>query len=160
VVTEVVNLINSNFFIVAIGLIGLFVEALVVSLTGIPYSGTETWEDARTCMILSSLIIAIIIITIILTMIRRRRLERRLPRVPYTLATVIGYIYAARMLESFAGLSVLPTKERNCKIVEIGRGREYGFGWTVGNDEARRVGVDEEELEADYKRQQAIDSKW
>ncbi|KAF8537957.1 hypothetical protein BDD12DRAFT_929759 [Trichophaea hybrida] len=151
-VTEVSSLIRGNFFLALIGTVGLLIEVLIVTLTGVPYSGTQIWKDAQICMRLSSAIISITIITTIVILLRRKRVERRLPRVPYTLATVIGYIYAARMLDSFVGLSTLDSRTRNRHMMEIGRGKEYGFGWTVGSDGIKRVGVDEEELQGDYKR--------
>jgi len=72
--------------------------------------------------------------------------ERTLPRVPYTLATQMAYLYASRMGVDFVGLSVLSGKERRMRLQRVGRGRRYGFGWTVGEDERWRVGVDKEEL--------------
>jgi len=151
-VTEVSSLIQGNFFISFVGTVGLLIEVLIVTLTGVPYSGSQIWKDAKICMRLSSTIICITIITIAVILLRRKRVERRLPRVPYSLATVIGYIYAARMLDSLIGLSILESKARNRRIMEIGRGKKYGFGWTVGSDGAERVGVDEEELQGNYKR--------
>ena len=78
-------------------------------------------------------------------LLRRRRLARRVPRAPYTLAVIA----AARMLDAFAGLSVLPPRVRDRRIAAATRGRSYGLGWTCGTDGVHRVGVDEEELDGD-----------
>ena len=65
----------------------------------------------------------------------------------YTLAVIAAYLYAARMLDAFAGLSVLLPRVRNHRIAEATRGCTYGLGWTCGATGVRRVGIDEEALD-------------
>ncbi|KAF8243693.1 hypothetical protein K440DRAFT_36961 [Wilcoxina mikolae CBS 423.85] len=144
--TEVRNLLHGNFYIVLIGVLTVLIEVLIITLTGVPYSGTETWEDARACMVLSCIILFLTIVAVVVVMVRRRRMERTLPRVPYTLATMMAYLYAAKMGADFVGVSALEGKEREMRLQRVGRGRSYGFGWTVGEDGRWRVGVDREEL--------------
>ncbi|KAF8544224.1 hypothetical protein BDD12DRAFT_801459 [Trichophaea hybrida] len=103
------------------------------------------------CMFLSMTILVMTITTVIAVLLRRRRIGKRMPRTPYTLAATMAYLYGARFLEGLVGLSRLGTKERNKQVLMAGRDKEFGFGWTVGADGKKRVGVDEEELEGDYK---------
>ena len=58
-------------------------------------------------------------------LLRRRRLARRVPRAPYTLAVIAAYLYAASMPDAFAGLSVLLPRVRNRRIAKATRGRTY-----------------------------------
>lgn len=102
-------------------------------------------------MFLSTSILVITIVTVGVVLLRRRRMGRRMPRTPYTLAATMAYLYAAKFVDGLAGLSTLGTKARNQEIVKVGRDKEFGFGWIVGSDGKKRVGVDEEELEGDYK---------
>jgi hypothetical protein len=126
---------------------------LVIFISRVPYSGTQTYQDANVAMFVSVSVsaLAATAIAVGLALHRRRRMAMKMPRVPYTLATVVAYLYAALMLEDFVGLSTLGKKDRDRGIRDVGRMKTYGFGWTVGRDGVRRVGVDEEELEGDFK---------
>ena len=146
-----VSLWQGQGFVALVGTVGLLIEALVVVLPGVPYAGTETWEDANVCMLLSASVLLAAAVTAAAALLRRRHLSRRVPRAPYTLAVIAAYLYAARMLDAFAGLSVLPPRVRDRRIAAATRGRTYGLGWTCGADGVRRVGVDEEELDGDYR---------
>jgi hypothetical protein len=152
IVSQISALIHGRIFIAALGMVGLLVEALVVSLTGIPYSGTQTWLDFNVSMFLSVSILIIAIIMVGVFMFRRRGIEKKMPHVPYTIAGIKGYLYAARMLDGFSGLSTLSCNDRLTIVKDMGKGKRYGLGWTVGIDGKKRVGVDEEMLLGDYRR--------
>jgi len=130
--------------------VSLLIEVLVIFISTVPYSGTQTYQDANVAMFVSVSALAATAIAVGLALHRRRRMAMKMPRVPYTLAAVIAYLYAALMLEDFVGLSTLG-KDRDRGIRDVGRMKTYGFGWTVGRNGVRRVGVDEEELEGDFK---------
>ena len=149
VASDLAALWHGQAFLALIGAVGLLVETLVVVLPGVPYAGTQTWEDANVCMLLSASVLLAAAATAAAALLRRRRLSRRVPRAPYTLAVVATYLYAARMLDAFAGLSVLPPRVRDRRIAAATRGRSYGLGLTCGADGVHRVGVDEEELDGD-----------
>jgi hypothetical protein len=145
-VTEAQALWRGDVYIAFIGLVGLAIETLVVVLPGIPFSPTRTWRDFQVATWISagSLVLAMVAVVMVFTM--RRRVC--VPWLPTDTATVVAYLYAGRMLRSFAGLSTLGGKERNDRIQLLGK--KYGFGWTTGADGKTRVGVDEEELNFDY----------
>ena len=103
------------------------------------------------CMLLSTSVLLAAAATAAAALLRRRRLARRVPRAPYTLAVIAAYLYADRMLDAFARLSVLLPRVRNRCIAEATCGRTYGLGWTCGADGVRRVGIDEEALDGDYR---------
>ncbi|KAF8543806.1 hypothetical protein BDD12DRAFT_978131 [Trichophaea hybrida] len=150
-VSEIYALFRGRFFLCLVGTVGLLIEVLVVSISGVPYSGTQTYLDSNIVMFLSVSALGATIIAAGLALYRRRKLAAGMPRVPYTLAAMMTYLYAARMLDDFVGLSTLGRKERDKAIMDMGRNKTYGFGWTVGRDDVKRVGVDEEELEGDYQ---------
>ncbi|KAF8244252.1 hypothetical protein K440DRAFT_636321 [Wilcoxina mikolae CBS 423.85] len=150
-VSEISALFRGRFFLCLLGTVGLLIEVLVIVISGVPYSGTQTYLDANIAMFLSVSALGATIIAAGLALYRRRRMAAGMPRVPYTLAAVMTYLYAARMLDDFVGLSTLGRKDRDKAIMDVGRNKTYGFGWTVGRDDVKRVGVDEEELEGDYR---------
>lgn len=53
VLTELAALCHGNIFLFFTGAIGLCIEVLVVAITGVPYSGTQTVEDLDAAMFLS-----------------------------------------------------------------------------------------------------------
>jgi len=118
----------------------------VVALPGIPYEPSQTIDELEAATWLSVSALTLALLAVVLVFFRRR--SACMPRLPYNIATVIAYLYAARMLRDFMGLSMLDTKERNRRIAAIGK--TYGFGLTTGQDGKSRVGVDEEELDSTY----------
>jgi hypothetical protein len=154
--SEIKALIQGRPFIAFIGFVGTLIECLIVALTGVPFSSAQTWEMANVSMLLSMVILVIVIIAVATVTIRRRRISNRMPRTPYTLATTMSYLYAAKMLGDFGGLSALGESERNKRVKKITDGKKYGFGWTTGIDGQKRVGIDEEELDGDYKRMRSM----
>lgn len=146
IISEIQALFRGDYYITFIGFVGVLIEALVVALPGIPYEPSQTMDGLEAATWLSVSALTLALLAVVLVFFRRR--SACMPRLPYNIATVIAYLYAARMLEDFMGLSMLDTKERNRRIVAIGK--TYGFGWTTGQDGKRRVGVDEEELDGAY----------
>ncbi|KAI5819333.1 hypothetical protein BZA77DRAFT_305147 [Pyronema omphalodes] len=155
--SEIKAVIQGRPFIAFICFVGTLIECLIVALTGVPFSSSQTWEMANVSMFLSIVILAIVILAVVTVAIRRRRISNSMPRTPYTLAMTISYLYAAKMLKDFGGLSALGESERNKRVKRITDGKTYGFGWTTGLDGQKRVGIDEEELDGDYKR---VRSMW
>ncbi|KAF8248645.1 hypothetical protein K440DRAFT_678850 [Wilcoxina mikolae CBS 423.85] len=146
-VTEVRALLRGDLYMAFIGFVGVLIEALVVVLPGIPFEPSQTEQGYEVATWLSVSVLILVLFAVVLVFSRRR--SACMPRLPYSIATVMVYLYAARMLKDFVGLSVLDRKERDEKIV--GLGKTYGFGWTTGEDGKVRVGVDVEELDYAYK---------
>ncbi|KAF8245040.1 hypothetical protein K440DRAFT_635242 [Wilcoxina mikolae CBS 423.85] len=151
-ISDISALLNGNIFIFLIGVIGLCIDSLIVStsLSEVAFSSIQTWAMSNMAFCLSVPFLGATAITVFLAaLLRRRRIGMKMPRVPYTIAAVISYLYAARMMEELTGLSTLSEKERNREVMGIQKG--CGFRWTVGRDGRKRVGVDEEELAGTYK---------
>ncbi len=66
--------------------------------------------------------------------------EGNLPRTPDTVAAVWSYVCGSVMLDDFADLATLGTKERD-RWVE-GWGSRFGMGWERGVDGVSRWKVD------------------
>ncbi|KAF8243928.1 hypothetical protein K440DRAFT_667495 [Wilcoxina mikolae CBS 423.85] len=147
IVTELHAIRRGDFYVAFIGFVGLLIEALVVVLPGIPFDPTQTFKAYEDATWISVAVLTLVLFAVILVFFRRRNVC--VPRLPFSIATLIAYLYAAKMLEDFVGLSVMNTKERNRRISALGK--TYGFGWTTGQDGKTRVGVDEEELNFSYR---------
>jgi len=129
------------------GFVGVLIEALVVALPGVPFEASQTDESFKVSTWLSVATLTLVLFAAILMFFTRR--SACMPRLPYNIATVVAYLYAARMLGDFVGLSLLCRKERNKRITALGK--TYGFGWTTREDGSARVGIDKEELDFPYK---------
>ncbi|KAF8243929.1 hypothetical protein K440DRAFT_636647 [Wilcoxina mikolae CBS 423.85] len=151
-VSQISALLHGRVFIAALGMVGVLLEVLVVALSRVPYSGTQTWLDANISLFLSAGILFITIVMVGVFFFRRRVIEKKMPYVPYTIAGVMGYLYAARMLDVFSGVSILGGSKRDKVIREMTRGKRYGLGWTMRVDGKKRVGIDEEELFGSYEK--------
>jgi len=142
VVGELKALSRGDFYMAFVGFVGTLIEAFVVSIPGVPFEPSQTNQSFEVSTWLSVSVLTLVLFAVILVFFRRR--SACMPRLPYSIATVVVYLYAARMLRNLVGLSMLSTKERNKKIA--GMEQTYGFGWTTSVDGNIRVGVDEEEL--------------
>ena len=133
---------RGHLLVAFVGAVSLSIDALVVVIHGVPFSPTQTWKDFQISTWISVGALFGAFLAVIAVMMRRRRLS--MPRLPYSIAAIISYLYAAHMLDNFVGLSMWPTGERNEEIQKLGK--TYGFGWTTGADGVLRIGVDQEEL--------------
>ena len=147
VVTEARLLAGGSVFAAYVGALGLLVEALVVLLPGVAYSGTQIYAAFHLSLYLSFVSLALLIATVPVWLARRKNMANRMPRVPYTIASVLAYVYAARMLDAMVGMSAMAGGERN-RVLRSGMGDTYFLGETVGADGKRRVGIDRHEAVA------------
>ena len=132
-----------NPHILAVGTIGLAVEALVMLLSVVPFSGGTTWRLYNIATFACVAITGLVVVTLAITAFNRR--YERMPRLPYSIPEMASYLYAARMVPTLGEMALCSSGGG-----AIG-GKRYGFGWTEGSDGVVRVGVDEEELKGDYK---------
>ena len=103
---------------------------------------SRTVSYALATTICCSLIACLVIVYIF-------RSEPFMPRQPGTIASVLTYIHQSKMVTDFEGMEFDPTKERERKLMAVGK--KYGFGWFVGRDKKYHLGIDEEEIKGKWK---------
>lgn len=89
-----------NPHILAVGTVGLAVEALVLLLSAVPFSGRMAW---RLYNIASFACVAIM--GLVAIMVFNRRYER-MPRLPYSIPVVASYLYATRMAPTLGEMAL------------------------------------------------------
>jgi hypothetical protein len=127
-----------HYFVAYVAFITLLAECLTVALSGVPFSSALSYEAYTVSTFLSVAIIAMMLITIPVIALRGRDLM--MPRKLDNIAAVLLYICGSPMLTSFGGLSLLDTKTRNRRILNMGR--MYRYGLVMGVDGQLRMGVD------------------
>ena len=142
-IAELYAISKLNPHIFAIGTVGLAVEALVLLLSVIPFSGSLTWRLYNIATFACVAIMGLVVVTLAVSAFNRR--YEGMPRLPYSIPEMASYLYAARMAPTLGEMALCPGERQTAA------GKRYGFGWTEGSDGVVRVGVDEEELRGDYR---------
>lgn len=147
-VTEFGALLNHDYLIAFTGLVGLSIEVLVIMLAAVPFSSGITLRAALIACWTSVGILFLMVIAVAIVFIHRRREAggTKLPREPFSIPIVMGYLYGSRMLADFEGLSGLSTHARNKHIQDLGRRYGLGHGVSVVDRRTVRLGIDEEPL--------------
>ena len=108
-----------------------------------PFSPGQIYLELLVCSYMSMAILALMVIAIVMLLLLRWRRALDLPRVPDTLAAVMAYVCASRMLDDFEGLECLDKDERDRKIAVMRK--RYGYGQIRGVDGVVRWAVDEKD---------------
>jgi hypothetical protein len=108
--------------------------------------GDETSISFFASVILSIVILVFVIFTTILVYVRRR--HPFLPREPSTIAAILAFIYASKMLDDFIDTERLTSKEMENKLKATGK--RYGLGWFQGRDGQPHCAIDEEPMRSKY----------
>ncbi|KAI9713290.1 MAG: hypothetical protein M1828_001463 [Chrysothrix sp. TS-e1954] len=169
-------LLNDHYLLSVVGFCSLLTEVMTVCVSSLNVNGrafaadddapnagantgdAETFKSFWISLVLAVLILLFLILTAAIVYLRRR--HHFLPRQPGTIASVLAFIHQSRMLYDF----VSPESERHgngMRIEELDgvemtrhlveRGKTYGLGWYRGRDGRDHLGIDEEELLANYK---------
>ncbi|TKA63885.1 hypothetical protein B0A49_08402, partial [Cryomyces minteri] len=109
----------------------ILAEVLVITITGVPFASGQTWLQFLVSVYLSMGILGVMVLVVVALLFWRRRAPH-LPRDPDTLAAVMSYVGASRMLDDFEGLEGAESKERDRTVKSWGK--TYGYGWFVGRD--------------------------
>lgn len=126
----------------------LLIEVLTVVLGSLDSQGGEESNlSSRVSFILGILIFVVVLLTGWLVLHQRRR--PFLPRQPGTISSVLAFIHQSQMLIDFDGTAQQTTLERKRKLDRLGK--RYGFGWYLGRDGKRHLGIDFEPLIAKYE---------
>ncbi|KAF8248403.1 hypothetical protein K440DRAFT_548418 [Wilcoxina mikolae CBS 423.85] len=125
----------------------ILIEVLTVVLGSLDSQGGEESNlSSRLSFILAMLILVFVLFTGALVIHKRRK--PFLPRQPGTISSVLAFIHQSRMLMDFEGTEQKSTLARKRKLAKIGR--RYGFGWYLGRDGKRHLGIDFEPLLEGY----------
>lgn len=139
---------KGHFLLAWCGVVSVLIEILTVVLGSLDYNGGEESDTSfKVSFALAMLILAILIATMALVLLLRRKTF--LPRQPGTISSVLAFIYQSHMLVHFENTEMMSTSERRKKLAKTGK--TYGFGWFQGRDGQRHLGIDCEELLADYR---------
>ncbi|KAI5786133.1 hypothetical protein FPQ18DRAFT_264345 [Pyronema domesticum] len=139
---------NGHLLLAWVTFVTVLIEILTVVLGSLDAQGGEESNLSS----LLSFILAIIIFVIVLftgAIVLKKRRRTFLPRQPGTISSVLAFIHQSKMLTDFDGTEQQSTAERKEKLRGIGN--RYGFGWFVGRDGNRHLGIDKEPLLEGFK---------
>ncbi|KAI0012302.1 hypothetical protein F4779DRAFT_84374 [Xylariaceae sp. FL0662B] len=106
-------------------------------------------ETVLSFTITLALTVAILVyLAAVATAVLARRRHPFLPRQPNTIASVLAFVHASRMLRDFENTARF-THTKMQRYLE-GIGKTYGLGWFNGYDDQTHCGIDQEELSAGY----------
>jgi hypothetical protein len=86
------------------------------------------------------------IATAVLIYLRRR--HPFLPREPSTIAAILAFIHASKMLDDFVGTEHLSNSAMETKLKELDK--RYALGWFRGRDGRLHCAIDEEPVRSRY----------
>jgi len=128
--------------------ISILIEILTVVMGSLDtQGGEESPLSSSVSFILCIVILSLVLLTGFLVLHKRR--HPFLPRQPGTISSVLAFIHQSRMLTDFGGTEQQSTEERRRKLEKLGM--KYGFGWYLGRDGKRHLGIDFEPLLGGFK---------
>lgn len=109
-------------------------------------SGAESYISFWVSLVLS---VSILVFSIaVATLAYKRRRHAFLPREPSTIAAVLSFIYASKMLDDFIDTETLTREAMEKRLKSIGK--RYGLGWFRGRDGQVHCAIDEEPMVSRY----------
>ena len=146
----IVKALSKGHWLLAwVATVSIFIEFLTVLLGSLDSSANS--EEPRIFLKLAPAISLTIFVIAFATGLLVLKLRRHpfLPRQPGTISSVLAFIYQSKMLMDFSGTEQKSTLQRKRKLGKLGK--RYGFGWYLGRDGKRHLGVDQEPLLDVYK---------
>lgn len=154
-------LLNGHYIIALVGFSSILADILTVTVSSFsvngagflhakagtnPSSEDETFSSFWGSVILSLAILSLLILSAALVYLRRR--HPFLPRQPSTIAAVLAFIHASKMLDDFIDSERLDNGEMERRL--MGKGKRYGLGWFRGRDGQWHCAIDEEPMRSRY----------
>jgi hypothetical protein len=140
-------LLNEHWLLAWVTTVTLMIEVLTVVLGSLDtQGGEESHLSSRMSFGLAIAILVFVLITGYVVLHLRR--HPFLPRQPGTISSVLAFIHQSRMLMDFEGTEQQSTLQRRGKLKRLGK--RYGFGWYLGRDGKRHLGIDAEPLLEGY----------
>lgn len=118
-----VDLSRGRWLLAYIALLALLSEILTVTLSGVPFNSSESYIAYLISTYISVTILALMLLGLVAVVVLRNGLE-----VPYQMDNILAtlfYLCHSRMIQDFGNLSVLDTKTRNQRIMNMRRMYRY-----------------------------------
>jgi Protein of unknown function (DUF3433) len=151
-------LLNRHYILALVGFSSILADVLTVTVSSFSVNGAsfihgsnasaedQTFKSFWGSVILSMVILFILILSAALVYALRR--HPFLPRQPSTIAAVLAFIYASKMLYDFIDTERLGNKDMERRLKE--KGKRYGLGWFKGRDGRYHCAIDEEPMRSRY----------
>ncbi|KAI5855165.1 hypothetical protein BZA05DRAFT_390706 [Tricharina praecox] len=139
---------KGHFLLAWVTSVTILIEVLTVVMGSLDVQGGE--ESHLSSSISFGLAIAIFVLVLITEWaVLYFRRHPFLPRQPGTISSVLAFIHQSRMLTDFEGTETESTLQRKKRLAKVGK--RYGFGWYLGRDGKRHLGIDHEPLLEGYR---------
>jgi Protein of unknown function (DUF3433) len=156
-------LFNRHYIVALVGFSSILADILTVTVSAFSVNGAgflhsdtgnnntssadETFQSFLGSVIFSIVILSFLILSAALVYALRR--HPFLPRQPSTIAAVLAFIHASKMLNDFIDTERLNNKDMEKRLKE--KGKRYGLGWFKGRDGQWHCAIDEEPMRSRYK---------
>jgi Protein of unknown function (DUF3433) len=152
-------ILNGHFILALVGFASILADLLTVtvssfSVNGAPFlhsSSNASLQDETFKSFLGSVTLSIIILSLLIlsaALVYALRRHPFLPRQPSTIAAVLAFIHASKMLYDFIDTERLNNKDMERRLME--KGKRYGLGWFKGRDGQWHCAIDEEPMRSRY----------
>lgn len=138
---------KGHFLLAWVCFVALLVEVLTVVMGSLGFDDeAEHGEESKLSSDISMGLAIAILVVLILSSLLVLHLRRKpfLPRQPGTISSVLAFIHQSKMLTHFEGTEEKTTLQR--KNILRKTGKRYGFGWYLGRDGKRHLGIDMEPM--------------
>ncbi len=154
-------LLNGHYIVALVGVSSILADVLTVTVSSFSVNGAgflhantgthsssedETFSSFWGSVTLSLAILSILILAAALVYALRR--HPFLPRQPSTIAAVLAFIHASKMLDDFIDSERLGNQDMERRLKE--KGKRYGLGWFKGRDGQWHCAIDEEPMRSRY----------
>jgi hypothetical protein len=159
--------LNGHYLVALVGLCSVLLDILTVTVSSFsvntsvflhgPGSSHISNQDQTFTSFWSSVTLSIAILSfsiIAAALVYARRRHPFLPREPSTIAAVLAFIFASKMLDDFIDTERYTNKQMEVmlksKLDANGRPKSYGLGWFRGRDGIFHCAIDEEPMRSKY----------
>lgn len=155
-------LLNGHYIVALVGFSSILADILTVTVASFSVNGSsflhrsdtdpaasedETFHSFWGSVIVSIAILSILILSAALVYVLRR--HPFLPRQPSTIAAVLAFIHASKMLDDFIKTERLGNADMEKMLKR--KGKTYGLGWFKGRDGRSHCAIDEEPMTSRYR---------
>lgn len=154
-------LLNGHYLVALVGVSSILADLLTVTVSSFSVNGAgflrsdkgdstssedESFQSFWSSVVLSIVILSFLILSAALVYTLRR--HPFLPRQPSTIAAVLAFIHASKMLHDFIGTERLGNKDMETRL--RAKEKKYGLGWFKGRDGQWHCAIDEEPMRSRY----------
>ena len=153
-------MLNGHFLLTLVGISSIGLDLLTVTVSSFSVNSKaflhgsndnisnqdETFRSFWASVIISIAILLFVIFTAVLVYLRRR--HPFLPREPSTIAAILAFIFASKMLDDFIDTERFSSRQMEALLQE--KGKRYGLGWFRGRDGKVHCAIDEEPMRSRY----------